>query len=198
MLSPSTISRMLIVFNWPVRAEDEPLWHELIAHSSPESIRFRFRSLFRRSTHRMAIEQCVIDYERQIAIVAETDSRGSRELVGLAQLVADSNHDTAEFAVLVPDPWQGKRIGSMLLDYSLELAAAWGLKRVVAETDPQNTRMLETFQKRGFESEFRREEEVVLLQRPIGAFHRSVLGVRSHIPTPLAPQPTRGARERPL
>jgi acetyltransferase len=55
----------------------------------------------------------------------------------------------------------------MLLDYSLELAAGWGIKRVVAETDPDNRRMLEAFHKRGFQAEFRREEEVVLLERTL-------------------------------
>ena len=150
-----------------VRAEDEPLWHSMIANSSPESIRFRFRSLFKRPTHRMAIEHCVIDYERQIAIVAETEARGIRELAGVAQLIADPNHETAEFAVLVPDPWQGRKIGGTLLDYCLELAAGWGINRVVAETDPENTRMLDAFSKRGFSAEIHVQDRVVILERPI-------------------------------
>jgi acetyltransferase len=150
-----------------VRAEDEPLWCALIARSSAESLRFRFRSLFKRPTHQMAVEHCVIDYERQISIVAESTASGQRELVGIAQLLADPSHETAEFAVLVPDAWQGRKIGGMLLDYSLELAAGWGITRVIAETDPENRRMLETFHKRGFRAEFRREEEVVLLERRV-------------------------------
>ncbi|MCB1878128.1 MAG: bifunctional acetate--CoA ligase family protein/GNAT family N-acetyltransferase [Chromatiales bacterium] len=147
-----------------VRAEDEPLWHDLIGKSSPESIRFRFRSMFRRATHRMAIDHCVIDHERQISIVAETEVHGQRELAGVAQLMADPNHESAEFAVLIPDPWQGKKLGGILLDYCLELAQQWGLRRVEAETDPDNRRMLETFRKRGFRAEVNREEEVVLLE----------------------------------
>ncbi len=152
-----------------VRAEDEPLWHRMIANSSPESIRFRFRSLFRQSTHRMAVTHCTVDYARQIAIAAEAGLNGERELAGLAQVVADPNHETAEFAVLVSDPWQGKKIGGMLLDYCLELAAGWGIQRVVAETDPDNRRMLETFHKRGFASRVNREEEVVVLERDLRA-----------------------------
>jgi len=150
-----------------VRAEDEPLWHELVASSSQESIRFRFRSLLKRTTHQMAIAQCVIDYERQISIVAETEARGRKELVGIAHLLADVNHETAEFAVLVPDPWQGKKIGGILLDYCLELARNWGIQRVTAETDPQNTRMLDAFKKRGFSYEVHLDDDVVLLERRI-------------------------------
>jgi len=148
-----------------MRAEDEPLWHALIANSSPESIRFRFRSLFRRSTHDMAIQHCVLDHERQISIVADIETDGRRELVGVAQLLAEPEHEVAEFAVLVPDPWQGRKIGGLLLDYCLELAGSWGIQRVIAETDPNNFRMLEAFRNRGFDAEIRREEEVVLLER---------------------------------
>jgi acetyltransferase len=148
-----------------VRPEDEPLWRNLVGSSSPESIRFRFRSLFKQPTHQMAIEHVAIDYERQIAIVAETDVSGERQLIGVAQLASDADHETAEYAVLVPDPWQGKRLGGMLLDYCLELARAWGIRRVVAETDPQNTRMIDSFLKRGFTADVRRDEDVVLLER---------------------------------
>jgi len=150
-----------------VRAEDEPMWHRLVASSSAESIRFRFRSAFRQSTHRMAVEHCVIDYERQISIVAEIARDEGPEMVGIAQLLADPNHDSAEFAVLVPDPWQGRKIGGMLLDYCLVLAGNWGIKRIHAETDPQNRRMLETFRKRGFSADVNYEDEVVFLERDL-------------------------------
>ncbi|MGD2056846.1 MAG: GNAT family N-acetyltransferase [Gammaproteobacteria bacterium] len=151
----------------PIRPEDEPLWHELIAKSSPESIRFRFRSLFRQTNHAMAVKHCMIDYERELAMVVETESDGQRQLIGVGQLITDLNHETAEYAVLVPDPWQGKGVGGLLLDYCLELAARWGISEVVAETDPENMRMLSLFHKRGFNSVVRREEEVVFLRKQL-------------------------------
>lgn len=149
----------------PIRPEDEPLWHDLMASSSPESIRFRFRSIFKSSDHKLAVRQCMIDYERELALVVETGTEAQRELVGIGQLMTDLNHETAEYAVIVPDPWQGKGIGGLLLDYCLEVAARWGIREVVAETDPDNRRMLAMFRKRGFSSEVRREEEVVLLSK---------------------------------
>jgi acetyltransferase len=151
----------------PIRPEDEPLWHELVASSSPESIRFRFRSLFRHTSHQMAVKHCVIDYERELAMVVETECEGRRRLIGIGQLITDLNHERAEYAVLVPDPWQGKGVGGLLLDYCLELAARWGITEVVAETDPENMRMLSLFHKRGFDSVIRREEEVVFLRKTL-------------------------------
>ena len=151
----------------PIRPEDEPLWCRLITNCDAESIRFRFRTLFKQATHEMAIRHCVIDYEREIAIVAETDSKGKREMVGIAELITDANHDTAEFAVLVPDPWQGKILGGMLLDYCLEVAARWGIERVVAETDPGNVRMLRVFEKQGFRFQVHREDDVVFAEKSL-------------------------------
>ncbi len=153
----------------PIRPEDEPLWHSLIASSSPESIRFRFRSMFKTSDHKMAVRHCMIDYERELALVAEAGSGEQRELIGVGQLMTDLNHETAEYAVIVPDAWQGKGIGGLLLDYCLEVAARWGIAELVAETDPDNRRMLSMFRKRGFSSEVRREEDVVLLSKILGS-----------------------------
>lgn len=149
----------------PVRPEDEPLWHKLIDSSSSATIRDRFRVLFSHATHQLAIQHCVIDYERELAIVVETITDNERQLIGIAQLMADLNHESAEFALLVPDPWQGQGIGGQLLDYCLELAAGWGLSRIVAETDPANSRMLAIFRKRGFESEYQIEDDVVYLKK---------------------------------
>jgi acetyltransferase len=155
----------------PIRPEDEPLWHRLIASSSAESIRFRFRSIFKKSDHAMAIRHCMIDYERELALVVETGSGEQRQLIGVAQLMTDLNHQTAEYAVIVPDPWQGKGVGALLLDYCLEVAGRWGISEVIAETDPDNVRMLSMFRRRGFSSDVRREEEVVYLRKSVAGDH---------------------------
>ena len=62
----------------PIKPEDEPMWHELLAHCSKESIRSRFSSLIKQSTHEMATRYCFIDYDREIAIVAEVEEEGQR------------------------------------------------------------------------------------------------------------------------
>jgi acetyltransferase len=155
----------------PIRPEDEPLWHRLIASSSPESIRFRFRSIFKKTDHQMAIRHCMIDYERELALVVETGAGGQRQLIGVAQLMTDLNHRTAEYAVIVPDPWQGRGVGALLLDYCLEVAARWGIAEVIAETDPENVRMLSMFRRRGFSSVVRREEDVVFLRKSVVGDH---------------------------
>jgi acetyltransferase len=150
-----------------VRPEDEHQWHRLIAESSPESIRSRFRSLFKTSTHKMAVEQCFIDYEREIGVVAEVEAEDSPSLIGVAHLLTDANQDDAEFAVIIADAWQRKGLGGILLDYCLELASRWGFTRILAETHPDNGPMLALFDSRGFAARVRREEEAVYLEKTL-------------------------------
>ena len=58
----------------PIRPEDEPLEHELIAGLSPESSRFRFFYIIKDISHEMLSRFCNIDYSREIAIIAESNS----------------------------------------------------------------------------------------------------------------------------
>ena len=56
----------------PIKPEDEPLWMELLASCSPETIYSRFRHFFFWQSHEVATRFCYIDYDREMAIVAET------------------------------------------------------------------------------------------------------------------------------
>ncbi|MFH1920871.1 MAG: GNAT family N-acetyltransferase [Planctomycetota bacterium] len=149
----------------PIKPEDEPMWHELLAGCSTESIWFRFSYLFKQTTHEMATRYCFIDYDREIGIVAELEEDGQRKLLGVGRLVADMNHEVAEYAVLVVDRYQSHGLGGVLTDYSLEVAERWGVKSVVAETFKSNARALAMFRNRGFEMDDEKEEDVVLVRK---------------------------------
>ncbi len=151
----------------PIKPEDEPMWHELLASCSTQSIWFRFSYLFKQTTHEMASRYCFIDYDREMGIVAEVEEEGERKLIGVGRLVADVEHDTAEYAVIVVDRWHGHGLGGLLTDYCLEVARRWGVKRVVAETSKDNTRMIATFRNRGFELNDEAEEDVVLVSKSV-------------------------------
>jgi acetyltransferase len=151
----------------PIKPEDEPLWHDLLASCSTQTLWFRFSYLFKQTTHEMASRYCFVDYDREIGIVAEAEENGERKLIGVGRLVADVNHDTAEFAVIVVDRWHGKGVGSTLTDYCLEVAKRWGVKRIVAETSKDNARMLAAFRNRGFTLNGAAEQDVVLASKAV-------------------------------
>ncbi len=135
----------------PIKPEDEPMWHELLGSCSTQSLWFRFSYLFKQTTHEMASRYCFIDYDREMGIVAEVEEDGQRKLIGVGRLVADADHNTAEYAIIVVDRWHGHGLGGLLTDYCLELGKPWGVKKIVAEVSKGNSRMLATFRNRGFQ-----------------------------------------------
>ena len=151
----------------PIKPEDEPMWHELLGSCSTQSIWFRFSYLFKQTTHEMATRYCFIDYDRELGIVAEVEEEGQRKLIGVGRLVADADHDAAEYAVIVVDRWHGHGLGGVLTDYCLEVAKTWGVKKVVAEVSKENTRMLATFRNRGFQLNDEQEQDVVLVSKAV-------------------------------
>ncbi|HPW16881.1 MAG TPA: bifunctional acetate--CoA ligase family protein/GNAT family N-acetyltransferase [Candidatus Aminicenantes bacterium] len=134
----------------PIRPEDEPLWLALLSSCSRESIYSRFRHLFFWQSHEVASRYCYIDYDREMAIVAETGEGPERRLVGVGRLAAEPGRRTAEYAVLVQDGWQDRGLGGLLTDTCLEIAKRWGVRTVTAVTTTDNPRMIAVFEKRGF------------------------------------------------
>jgi len=137
----------------PIRPEDEPLWHEMVGACSEQSLRQRFQSLFRKTTHAMAAPYLFLDYDREVALVAEIAVDGRRSLIGVGRLASDADRREAEYAALVPDAWQGLGLGTTLTRACLEVARQWGLRRVHATTGADNHRMLRIFRELGFRLE---------------------------------------------
>ncbi len=135
----------------PIKPEDEPNWLAMLGACSKESLYSRFRYFFHWQSHEVATRFCYIDYDRELAIVAEIIVNGQKNLIGVGRLIADPDHETVEYAILVVDAWQHKDLGNSITDYCLDIAAQWNLKKIVAQTTPDNKRMISVFQKRGFD-----------------------------------------------
>ena len=150
----------------PIKPEDEPMWHELLGSCSTQSLWFRFSYLFKQTTHEMASRYCFIDYDRELGIVAEVEEEGQRKLIGVGRLVADADHNAAEYAVIVADRWHGHGLGGLLTDYCVEIGKTWGVNQIVAEVSKENSRMLATFRNRGF-TFGEDQEDVVIVSKSV-------------------------------
>jgi acetyltransferase len=160
-----TSSGGLLLTLRPIRPEDEPLWHEMLDACSLDSIRSRFRGVIK-LTHEVAVRFCFIDYDRELAIVAELASPDeATRLIGVGRLVADPDRQNAEYAVLVADPWQGQGVADLLTDYCLEIARSWGIGSVFAETTFENAGMIAVLDKHGFAITRRFEDRLVIGER---------------------------------
>jgi len=144
----------------PIKPEDEPLWLDLLGSCSKESIYSRFRYNFHYDSHEIATQFCFIDYAREIAIVAEVIEEGKKKLIGVGRLIADLDHETVEYAVLISDAWQKKELGTLLTEYCVEIARQWHLKRIAAETTKDNQAMITVFKKLGFKVVFNQDTGV--------------------------------------
>jgi acetyltransferase len=150
----------------PIKPEDEPMWLELLGSCSKESIYSRFRYNFFFDSHEIATQFCYIDYAREIAIVAEIMEEGRKKLIGVGRLIADLDHESVEYAVLITDKWQKKELGVLLTEYCIEVAKNWNLKTIFAQTTKDNKPMISVFKKLDFKIKFNSDSTVdVLLKK---------------------------------
>ncbi|MCL4430495.1 MAG: acetate--CoA ligase family protein, partial [Chloroflexi bacterium] len=106
----------------PIKPEDEPMWLEMFQSLSEESIRYRFFQMLKDTPHEVRVRYCNIDYDREIAIVAETVENGKRKILGVTRLSIESDQKSGEIAFLVSDYWQGLGLGTKMVDYVLDIA----------------------------------------------------------------------------
>jgi acetyltransferase len=140
----------------PIRPEDEPLmvrFHETLSEQSVYMRYFHMMNLDQRTAHERLTRICFIDYDREMALVAEyTDPEtGEREIMGVARLSRrGAVPQEAELSVLVSDRFQRRGIGTLLLSRLLEVARAEGLSRITAEILFDNRPMQRILKELGF------------------------------------------------
>ena len=143
------------IFIRPVKPEDAPLFTALFKVLSPTTIYYRFFGALKELNPEMLARFTQIDYDREIALVAldEDDHKDSKtdRMLGVARIIGDPDGKTGEFAVLVGDAWQGKGIGSNLLEKCLSIAEKQGFIEVHGIVLKENQNMLALGKKLGFE-----------------------------------------------
>ncbi len=132
----------------PVRPQDGPALAEMVARSAPEDVRLRFRSGFRTLPHGWPERLSQIDYDREMALVAESPGDG---ILGVSRLAGDPEGQTAEFALMVRSDHQELGLGRLLLGAVLDHAQAKGLREVWGDVARENPRMLAMADAFGFE-----------------------------------------------
>ncbi len=144
----------------PVRITDEPLLKDFFYALSDQSMFRRFMSVRKDMPHERLQEFVVIDYTREIVILASIRHGATEEIVGVRQYGIDEATHTAEVAVVVKDEYHDKGIGTELLSYLTLLAKRHGLLGFTAEVLVENKPMLRLFEATGFDLEKRASEGV--------------------------------------
>jgi acetyltransferase len=134
----------------PIKPEDEPLWLEMFQNFSEESIRYRFFQIIKDTPHEVRVRYCNIDYDREIAIVAELNEEGRRRILGVVRVSLEPDRKKGEIAFIVADPWQGLGLGTKMVDYAIEIAKDMGVETLYAIMLPDNYRAIDLTKKMGF------------------------------------------------
>ena len=111
----------------PIRPEDEPLmvkFHETLSEESVYHRYFSALKLSQRVAHERLQRICFNDYDREIALVVEhkQTKSGVQEILAVGRLSKLHGSNSAEFAVLVNDHWQGLGLGKELLTRLVQIA----------------------------------------------------------------------------
>ena len=139
----------------PIRPDDEPLMIAFHGTLSEESVRLRYLHPFKldqRTAHERLIRTCFVDYDREMALVAEVHSAaGRREIAAVGRLSRDRDgRNGAEFALLVADAWQRRGIGRALLRRLVAVARRERMTRVYADILVANVGMQRLCDELGF------------------------------------------------
>ncbi|MFC1899509.1 bifunctional acetate--CoA ligase family protein/GNAT family N-acetyltransferase [Chloroflexota bacterium] len=126
----------------PVKPDDEILEKKLFDSLPESAIRYRFMHVIKEMSHDMLTRFCNIDYDREMAIIAEYKDDGETYIVGVGTLSIPTGSDSGEFSWVVAQEFEGVGLGLKLFDVIVGIAVERNLKSLYGIAFNENTRAL--------------------------------------------------------
>ncbi|MDZ8054353.1 MAG: bifunctional acetate--CoA ligase family protein/GNAT family N-acetyltransferase [Aulosira sp. ZfuVER01] len=154
-ITPWTLKDGTLITIRPIRPEDEPIAVQFHKTLSEQSVYFRYFHLMKlsqRIAHERMMRLCFIDYDREMALVADykNPTTGNHEILAVGRLSQSHGVREAEFALLVSDPYQRLGLGTEILRQLLHVGRNERIKRITADILPENVAMQRVCEKVGF------------------------------------------------
>ena len=140
----------------PICGEDEPQIYKFFKNLADETIIYRFGHQLTHIPHETLVRYCQVDYDRELAFVAE--SGDGKDIIGDVRISKLPDLENAEVSILIADEWQGKGVGSMLMDYCIDISKQTGLTTLWMEILKNNSRMLALARKYAFKQAYDDED----------------------------------------
>lgn len=158
----------------PIRAADEPLmvkFHETLSDRSVYFRYFHMLKLAQRVAHERLTRMCFIDYDREMAFVADhrDPATGDHAIFGVSRLTRLHGTNDAEFAVVVADERQHRGLGTELLSRVIEFGRDEKMDRITADILAENRAMLRVCDGLGFTLDFSADPQVVHAVFPVAS-----------------------------
>lgn len=149
-VAPFRLAAADLVVVRPIRPDDESLmarFHGLLSEQTVYQRYLQTLQLGQRVAHDRLSRLCFVDYDRELALVAEHPRDG---IVAVGRLIRRPGRPEAEFALVVADRFQRQGLGEELLRRLLGFARDEGVRRVVADILPGNLGMQRVCERAGF------------------------------------------------
>lgn len=127
----------------PIRSADAPRLVDFYSRLSRLTAYQRFFTVMKRLPPDWAQLLATVDYRRRLALIAEADVEGCRELIAVGRYEPCEEPGTVEVAFVVHDGWQGRGLGTILLHDIMRAAQTRGIDRFRAYVLADNQRMLD-------------------------------------------------------
>ncbi|MCX8006012.1 MAG: GNAT family N-acetyltransferase, partial [Burkholderiaceae bacterium] len=139
----------------PIRPEDAEAEKRFIARLSQKTMYLRFHAPMRELTIERLVRYTQIDYDREMAFVA-IDAQGAteaagEEIRGIARYTRNADGASAEFGIVVEDAWQGRGLGSALMNALEACARERGVVELIGYVLAENADMARLMAARGYE-----------------------------------------------
>jgi len=144
----------------PVQPDDASMLQDLVRGLSEKSRYYRFASSLRELSVPMLARYTLIDYDREMALVAVRTLRApgpdgefvaTSSIIGVSRYVANPDRSSCEFSLLVDDRFSGQGLGTRLMLGIMDVARDKGLSEIVGLVLCKNSGMLKLMASLGFD-----------------------------------------------
>lgn len=151
----------------PIRPEDEPLvakFHEGLSERSVFMRYLQAMHLSERIGHERLSRLSFIDYDREIALVAQTRNSytGQPDIMGIGRVSKQRWTKEAEFAILVSDRYQHQGLGKEIMKRLIKVAQDEKVERLFGYVYQENFEMLRLMERLGFTLQPSERESILL------------------------------------
>ena len=147
-----------------IRPDDQERLHEHFRGLSEKSVYFRFMGIRRDLSPQDLKRLTELDFKSHVGLVATLTENERERLIGVGRYICGNDPHRAEVAFAILDEFQGRGIGTLLLEHLRRLAEANGVTEFEADVLGENRQMLEVFAHMGFESQRSLDSGVVHLR----------------------------------
>jgi acetyltransferase len=138
----------------PIRPEDAELERRFVNGLSEETRFFRFFYRMHELSPGMLARFTQVDYDREMALVGVVADAAAPEgvsFVGVARFIQNPDNESAEYAIVVGDEWQGRGIARAMMERLIAFAKKKGLLRLEGAVLKANANMVKFVTGLGFE-----------------------------------------------